>query len=134
MSRYRGNMLLIELVFTLLFFSLSMMIILQVFASAQQKSADSEMLHEALTMARDVAEQLSVEDDPDALLISLGFTGGDGAYSYGGAEGYDISVAVRREERAAGTLTEATLTAQSAGRTLFELPAARYAPKEVAAP
>lgn len=134
MNRYRGNMLLLELIFTLLVFSLSMTVILQVFATAQQKSNDSKLLSGALTRARDVAERLAREEHPDTLLLELGFMGGDGEYIYSYTEGYDLSVSLKREARKCGQLISASLTAQRDDKELFSLPAAFYLPGEVASP
>ncbi len=132
MNRYRGNMLLIELVLALLFFSISMMVILQVFTGAQTKSHNSAVLSEALAQARDIAEQLSLEDNPDTLLLEMGFTGENGLYVFSGEDGYDLTVSIKREERGAGQLVTCTLYAQSGGKELFEFPAARYIPGEAA--
>lgn len=134
MRRYRGNMLLIELVITLLFFSLSMMVIMQVFATAQQKASDSRLVSRALMRATDVAERLSREEHPDALMKRLGFMGADGRYALSDEAGYDICVTLALQEQPAGMLRSATVEARQGERLLVALPSAYYVPKEASAP
>lgn len=134
MKRYRGNMLLVELVITLMFFSLSMMVIMQVFATSQQKANESAIVSASLARAQDVAERLSHETNPDAMLIGLGFAGRDGEYLYSDPAGYDLYVALGIEQRPAGKLLTAQLTASRDGLELFTLPSAYYIAQEASAP
>ena len=73
MKTSRGNTLLVELTVVILFFALSQAIVLQVFAKAQQVNRETEVLHGALTQARDVAETLAVSDDAEPALAAMGF-------------------------------------------------------------
>ncbi|MEG2208846.1 MAG: hypothetical protein RR065_12120, partial [Clostridia bacterium] len=88
MKNSKGNMLLIELIIAILFFSLSQVVIVQVFATAQQKTVESKLLKTALAQAEDVAEQLSLTATPDELLLRLGFMGADGYYVLTNAAGF----------------------------------------------
>ena len=124
---YKGNMLLIELVLVLIFFSLSQAVVLQAFALAQQKTADSRATNAALSMAQDVAEVVSAAERPDAALLSLRFAGEDGRYVYVDENGFDLYADVQREDAAGGVLYTVSLRAERAGRVLFTFPAARYA-------
>ena len=133
MRRYKGNMLLIELVITLLFFSLSMVVIMQVFTTAQLKTRESGTLSVALAKAEDVAEQLSRETNPDALLMRIGFMGNNGSYVYSDPSGYDLYVTLGVSDQEAGRLYTARLTASDDGTELFTLPVAYYDAKEASA-
>ena len=115
MKNYKGNMLLIELVIAILFFSLSQVAIVQVFAAAQQKASDSRALHAALMAAEDVAERLSREDEPEAALLGMGFMDKDGGFVLSGG---------------AGELISATVSARREDVELLALPCAYYVAEE----
>lgn len=126
MKHYRGNMLLIELVIVLLFFSLSQVVVVQVFAAAQKKAVDSRITHAALTMAQDVAERLSCVDEPEGLLNELGFAECDEAYVLTDGGGFELCAQVARTGQSAGVLKTVTLTATRGGEVLFAFPCATY--------
>lgn len=130
MKRYQGNILLIELLIVILFFSLSQVLMVRVFASAHEKSRGSVQLRHALMVCQDVAEQLSASDNPDALLLRLNFTGESGSYFRCEEQGFDVYVHCAEEETTAGTLCTATITAQKDDREILTLPVSRYVPKE----
>ncbi len=130
MKRYQGNILLIELLIVILFFSLSQVVMVRVFASAHEKSHNSVQLRHALMACQDVAEQLSVSEAPDARLLSLDFTGEDGTYFRCDENGFDVYVHCQREETAAGILYTSTVTAQKDNREILTLPVSFYAPKK----
>ncbi len=90
MKRYQGNILLIELLIVILFFSLSQVVMVRVFASAHETSHESVRLRHALMACQYVAEHLSVSEDPAALLLSLDYTGGDGTYIRCDENGFDL--------------------------------------------
>ena len=130
MKRYQGNILLIELLIVILFFSLSQVVMVRVFASAHEKSYDSVQLRHALIACQDVAEQLSTSENPDALLRRMDFTGEDGSYFRCNEKGFDIYVHCAQEETAAGTLLTSTITAQKNDNEILSLPVSLYVPKE----
>ena len=130
MKRYQGNILLIELLIVILFFSLSQVVMVRVFASAHEKSHNSVQLRHALMACQDVAEQLSVSEEPDALLLRMDFNGEDGTYFRCDESGFDVYVHCQREETAAGTLLTSTVTAQKENREILTLPVSLYVPKE----
>ena len=130
MKRYQGNILLIELLIVILFFSLSQVVMVRVFASAHEKSHNSVQLRHALLACQDVAEQLSVSEEPDALLLRMDFNGEDGTYFRCDENGFDVYVHCQREETAAGTLLTSTVTAQKENREILTLPVSLYVPKE----
>lgn len=130
MKRYQGNILLIELLIVILFFSLSQVVMVRVFAAAHEKSHTSVQLRHALMACQDVAEQLSVSEEPDALLLRMDFNGEDGTYFRCDENGFDVYVHCQREETAAGTLLTSTVTAQKENREILTLPVSLYVPKE----
>ncbi|MBE5814216.1 MAG: hypothetical protein E7320_03280 [Clostridiales bacterium] len=130
MKRYQGNILLIELLIVILFFSLSQVVMVRVFASAHEKSHTSVQLRHALIACQDVAEQLSVSENPDALLLKLEFSGEDGSYFRCEEKGFDIYVHCSQEDTAAGTLLTSTVTAQKDNNEILSLPVSLYVPKE----
>ena len=130
MKRYQGNILLIELLIVILFFSLSQVVMVRVFASAHQKSHDSVQLRHAMMACEDLAEQLSVSEEPDMLLLKLDFTGEDGSYFRCDENGFDLYVQGQREDSEAGTLLCSTVTAQDGDKEILSLPVSLYVPKE----
>lgn len=130
MKKYQGNILLIELLIVILFFSLSQVIMVRVFASAHEKSHESVQLRHALMACQDVAEQLSVSEEPSALLLSQDFSGGDGSYFRCDEHGFDLYVYCQREENPAGTLLSSTVTARKDDTEILSLPVSLYVPKE----
>ena len=130
MKRYQGNILLIELLIVILFFSLSQVLMVRVFASAHTKSYESVQLRRALMTCEDLAEQLSISEEPDALLLHQGFNGQDGSYVYTSEHGFDVYVLCHREEKPAGTLLSSTITAQKDENVIISLPVSLYVPKE----
>ena len=131
MKNYKGNMLLIELVIVILFFSLSQVVLVQVFARAQSVAADSEKLNYAMRTMQDIAEQLSSTEEPDKLFIKLGFSGEDGQYVYASEQGVDLYAHIRRLSQTGGQLLIVELSAKQGGEELFILPSVRYFPAEV---
>lgn len=130
MRGYKGNIVLVELVIVLIFFSLSQVILVQVFAMAQHKNVQSRLTGDALLAAQDAAEQLALCDDPEALLKSLGFAQEGGLYRREAA-GYSLEAAIARLSQPGGALLSVRLTAEAEDATLFTLPVTRYLPGEV---
>ena len=130
-NRYRGNIVLIELVIVLIFFSLSQAVLVQVFAAAQQKTSHSRLMNDALLAAQDTAEQLSQADDPEALLGALGYQLDGGLYRYDAPAGFSLTAQVSRLTQPGGTLTSVQLSAAQGDAALFTLPVQCYSPGEV---
>ena len=132
MKNYKGNMLLIELIIVILFFSLSQLVVVRLFAAAHQKAADSGLMADALSYCEDVAERLSGESNPDAVLMEMGFVGGNGQYVYSSAQGFDAEISLSRESGPGGELLRAVVTARAKEQTLVTLPVSFYLAKEAA--
>lgn len=130
MGRYKGNIVLIELVIVMIFFSLSQVAIIQVFAAAQQKTDESRLLGDALLAAQDTAEQLAASADPEALLAELGYQQQNGLYRYQ-TEQYELTAQISRLTQPGGTLLSVQLAALREDEVLFTLPVNHYLPGEV---
>lgn len=126
MKSSRGNTLLVELTVVILFFALSQAIVLQVFAKAQQLNHDTEVLHRALTQARDVAETMAVSDNAEAALAAMGFAPTEGSAVAIDGDGYRLTANITRLSQPTGVLTTVTLTGQHGQTVLFSFPATRY--------
>ncbi len=124
-------MLLIELVIVILFFALSQVVLVQVFAEAQRKTINSGKLNDSLLYMQDVAELLSDNPDPDTMLMTLGFSGRDGVYVYSNKEGIDFYANIQRLSQPSGQLLTVELSVKKANEVLFTLPSVRYFPTEV---
>lgn len=130
MKQYKGNILLVELMIVILFFSLSQLVVVRLFLSAHEKATDARILSAALLCGEDVAERLAGEPNPDGALLGMGFMGGNGSYVRSDSDGFDLLVNLKRETGAAGDLIRSTVTAQANGKELFALSGAYYAAKE----
>jgi len=134
MKNYKGNMLLIELVIVILFFSLSQVVLVQVFAAAQRKAVDCERLNDALLEMQDLAEQLTGSTDPEAVLTQAGFVAEGRIYTLHTDVGIGYSAALSRLNQPAGQLVMVQLTARQAEKELFSLPAIHYIEMEAQRP
>lgn len=130
MKNYKGNMLLIELVIVILFFSLSQVVIVQVFAGAQGRNVSNSRMNHALAETQDYIEQLTGAKEPEDVLLSMGFGGSDGSYSLP-MDGYEIRADVRRLSQPEGDLVTVQFTAMNGAEEMFTLPSVQYFPQEV---
>lgn len=130
MKNYKGNTLLIELIIVLLFFALSQTVVVSMFAAAHDKAERSSLLSSALVYSEGVAERLSIEENPDAALLEMGFAGEDGTYVYANSDGFDVTVTINREEKPAGEMLCITVASSVNGEELVSLPVQQYLPKE----
>ena len=67
-SGSRGNALLVELLFVVMFFMLTTTVLLEVFAKASSFSNRSELLTNSMVRAQNTADQLYAAEDPEAYL------------------------------------------------------------------
>lgn len=132
--RSKPNALLIELVIVLLFFSLSVAVILQLFVAAHEKSVRGSVDSQATMMAEDVADRFYASDLKAAdFFTEDGWTKADGAYEKGGeAEGRALRFIVtgETERTEAGALDAYTLAVYDGMAEIAALPVVRYVPGE----
>ena len=126
MRSYKGNTLLIELVIGILFFALSQVIILQVFAKAQNINQLSAITNSALAYAQDTAETLAVSADAQQALLTLGYAATADGFETANNGQYRITATVNRLSQPSGLLTTVTLNAYHGTQRLFTLPAVSY--------
>lgn len=129
-SRSRSNTLLIELLLVIFFFMCSAGILVQIFASAKLKSKAAHTINASMLEAENIAEDLYAADDPDAVLASYGFTGGDGSWELQ-QDGYLLKVALKNEETESGTIRTYEISGVQGEQALITLPSTRYIPREV---
>ncbi|HPS82273.1 MAG TPA: hypothetical protein PLP25_10510 [Candidatus Limiplasma sp.] len=128
MRHEKGNILLVELLIVILFFTLSQVIVLQAFVKAQQLNREAGITNLALLRAEDTAETLAVSDNAEE---SLGFTATDGLFQAESEDGYRITAEITHFTQTTGVLTTVTVKAFRDMTELFALPAVRY--REVSA-
>ena len=130
--RTRKNVLLIELIVVIFFFSISAAITLQVFALAYQRSHESSDTTFALVIAQDWAEQSSMGADPEETLIEGGWIMADGLYLWNGEGKFPMTAEISREATAAGEIVSVVFEVYIAGpcetKLLYTLPVDRYIP------
>lgn len=126
MRNSRGNMLLIELMIVLLFFSLAQVTVVQVFAAAHQQAMSSRATHTALTIAQDMAERMHGANDPAQVLMDSGFVLADDTYVLEKDRGFVLQVKLSQLSQPAGVLRTAVFTAVNGEKTLFTFPGVSY--------
>ncbi len=127
--RYKGNLVLLELLIALAFFAVSAVIGTGVLARAYKTSVDSRRTTDALFVAQSWAERIAAAEDPVALLD------GSARKDAGGyaieQDGYTLRALVMPEDTGAGTLYDIRLSVSRGDVPLVDLPASRYVPGEV---
>lgn len=130
MKRYQGNTVLMELIIVILFFSLSMVIVMPIFSGAQERTSESRLINHALNMAQNAAEALSAVDDTEKALTDLGFVKQEDEYQLTSDRGYTLTAVFHKLSQPAGALTQMTIVADKGEKTLFTIPVSRYVSKE----
>lgn len=128
--RYKGNLVLLELLIALAFFAVSAVIGTGVLARAYKIGVDSRQTTDAMFLAQSWAERIAAADDPVAPLQEAGQMEG-GLYTIE-EDGYTVEASVTPEDAGAGTLYGIELKVILKGKALITLPASRYVPEGVA--
>ena len=139
-NRNRSNVLLVEILIAVLFFMLSAMVLVQVFATARNMTRRAGVENRALAEAQNVAEALCAAEDVEAVMNGMEFRLYHGAWSRSYGE-FSLYVESRDTAADAGVLWTGSVRAFYRNRDvnqarqedeeLFALPCARY--REVAA-
>lgn len=127
--RYKGNLVLLELLIALAFFAISAVIGAGVLASAYKISVESRRTTDALFIAQGWAERVAAAEDPLAPLRSADPDLADGCRFE--ENGYTIEAEINPEASGAGTLYGIKIKVSRSGEELVALPATRYMPGEV---
>jgi Tfp pilus assembly protein PilV len=128
--RYKGNLVLLELLIALAFFAISAVIGAGVLASAYKISVDSRRTTDALFIAQGWAERIAAAEDPLSPLKAEDPDLGDGCRFE--ENGYTVEAEISPEPSGAGTLYAISIKVSRSGEALVSLPASRYVPGEVA--
>lgn len=121
----KGRIVLVELLIAFLFFSLSAVIALQLFAHGYEFSYDSTLRADALREAQSLADRLYASDSAEALLAETGFAKIDSAYARDDGEiTYTVELSAHGTE--SGVMQNAVVTALEGDTVLFSLPVKRY--------
>lgn len=127
--RYKGNLVLLELLIALAFFAVSAVIGAGVLARSYAVGRDSRRAADAMFIAQAWAERIAESGDPEALLAAS-FEKLGGGYRLE-EDGYRVEASLTAEAAGAGTLYDVFLTVSREGEALMTLPASRYVPGEV---
>ncbi len=141
----KSNVLLVELIIAVLFFSLIAVTVTQTFVGAHHKSMLNSRSQRALIVAQDYVSVLSGADDPAATLSAEGFAHMGEAFVLEGVhQEFRVEVRMQAEQSsAAGKLISANVQVfqsepvgsqpEAPEQPLVELPVARYIPAKEAA-
>lgn len=122
--RYKGNLVLLELLIALAFFAVSAVIGAGVLASAYRISVDSRRATDALFIAQGWAERIAAAEDPLSPLRQMDPDLGDGCRFEDG--GYTVEAEIDPEALGAGTLYGIRIAVSRSGEELAALPATQY--------
>jgi hypothetical protein len=125
-SRPNHKALLAELLVVVLFFTLSQIVILQVFTKAEQINRNTQIRNHALIQAENAVETLAVSDDAEQALVALGFVLDGSAYTLTSLEGYRLQAKISYLKQPAGNFITVELKAYQQEKELFTLPVVRY--------
>lgn len=135
MERTPRNVLLIELIIVIFFFSLSAVITLQAFVRAYEDTQRSRQYTRALAVAQDWAEQLYAAKDPELLLQRADWQPMPGGNGYASEQNdLHLSVSLEQESQDAGVTRRMRVTVlpldgdDTQANPLVSLPVARYMP------
>jgi len=129
-SLRKGHAIIIELIIIILFFSLSSVVIVRLFAAAHQLSTQSTASTQLLLTAQSWADQLLSEDDFSIFLSENGWSDEENGLSLAVDGGTLKVTGLREEEGLNGKLTSCEISACLDEQEIFTLPVARYRPEE----
>jgi Tfp pilus assembly protein PilV len=124
--RYKGNLVLLEMMIALTFFAIAAVISTGVLANAFAVSRDSRDRTRAMFIAQQWAEDIAASGDPVALLESAAQRGADGYIIR--QDGHLVTASVAREETGAGALYDILIEVSKGGEASVTLPASCYVP------
>ena len=123
---YQGNVLLVELIVVVLFFSLAAAISLSVFAKARLVTEEAGMVSRADERLSGFAEELALTADAESYLAQAGFVQTQEAWTLT-EDRTTYTAQVERQELSGGVRVRVEIAAQdSTGRNLASLTAGGY--------
>ncbi|MBR2571680.1 MAG: type II secretion system protein [Clostridia bacterium] len=125
-ARNQSNALLMELLIVVLFFALAATVLLQVFVASSNQNRRAGAVSEALVAAQNAADRFCAAASGEDALRDAGFVpAGDSGWELN-REDWRLSAALNAEDKNAGRMLYAEITAYQGENVLFALPAARY--------
>ena len=124
-SGSRGNALLVELLFVVMFFMLTTTVLLEVFAKASSFSNRSELLTNSLVRAQNTADQLYAAEDPEAYLSAQGFEKTGEGWSLV-QDNYVLNVTITQETDETGVFRRQEVRVTAGDEELYTLPCSRW--------
>lgn len=124
-SGSRGNALLVELLFVVMFFMLTTTVLLEVFAKASNFSSRSELLTVSLVRAQNTADQLYSAEDPEAYLSAQGFEKTDEGWSLA-ENNYVLHITITPETDETGVYRRQEVRVTTGDEELYTLPCSRW--------
>lgn len=122
---HRANTLLLELLIVLLFFMLAATTIIELFATARQKSHTATIRTNAIVVAQNMADELYLSEDPVTVLNAYELTANETGWA-GERDGYQINVTSEDIAKAGGTLRKMEISVIADEKVLFTLPCDKY--------
>ena len=128
----RTNILLVEMLVVILFFMLAATTIVELYASARQKSIHARAVNSAMLVAEDLTERFYDRQDETAELTAFGFVYDSESGKWVlEKEDYVMTAQVQETAKEAGMLRTILLKAERKDQVLLEIPSSRYLPGEV---
>ncbi len=121
----KGRIVMVELLIAFLFFSLSAVIALQLFAHGYEFSRDSTLRAGALREAQSLADRLYTASSAEKLLKEAGFEKDEADYVRAQGE-VAYTVALSAHGTDAGVMQSMIVTVSEGDTVLFTLPVKRY--------
>ena len=127
-SGSHSNALLVELLIVVLFFMISATVLMQIFSAARMQGEKSGELTRAGADAQNLAEVLSSSEDPEKVLMEIGFIPDNGINTQYKLEEDGLVTLVQCFEEAMGSgiLKRQQIEIYKDDSLLIELPAVRY--------
>lgn len=122
---HRANTLLVELLIVILFFMLAATTIVELFATARQKSRTATIRTEAVMLAQNMADELYLSEDPDSVLNAYAFKQEENGWVFD-KDSYQINVTKEEDKLTNGTLRKMEISVSADDQVLFTLPCDKY--------
>ena len=122
---HRANTLLVELLIVILFFMLAATTIVELFATARQKSRTATIRTNAIMVVQNMADELYLADDPESVLKAYELVPGENGWT-AEKDGYQINVTKEDDVRENGTLRKVEISVIADDKVLLTLPCDKY--------
>lgn len=124
-SNRNQNILLVEIMIAVLFFALCSGVILETFVASREYQTRSRIETEALVEMQNITEKVYAAQNAEDCLARNGFSLEDGIWTLDDGE-MVFEMTLEREETSAGAIRKTVIRAIRDGKTIMEIPGARY--------